>query len=239
MIFHKLNKESIVQVNDMTRLDAGSSFASQDEGNVTLVRISPDNGVTWFDVTNASNSTQRWYLDWAYDTDGDKTIKVEITTDTTPATEKDFTLPIISEADDCLFSSDEDLAKFEPEIFCYLRRGRSSYLDIHRCAQKIILDYLNLNIEIRECDDINQVARKLTAKDLFDKQEVNTWSVYQTLVLIFQGLSNQTDDIFSQKAQSYSQLMNSARNRAEVTVDYDQDGTADKKERLRTSRLRR
>lgn len=237
MIFHKVTLEPVVQVDDMTRIDAGGSFVSSDEGDITTLRISPNNGVDWFDVTLVSSSMDKYFLDWAYDTAGTQTIQVEITTTLTAATIKSYTLEVLSVEDDCLFSDDNDLVRFEPEVLCYLRHGRSSFLDIHRCAQQIILDYLNLQIEIKDCENPCDVPRKLVAKDLFCKQEVKTWSVYQTLVLIYEGLSNQVDDIFDKKSIKYTGLMNAARNRAEITVDYDQDGKADKKERLRSSQL--
>ena len=240
MIFHKLNLEEIVQVDDATRIDASQAFVSQDEGAITLMRISPDNGATWFDVTNTD--PEKRYLDWAFGSDGDKTIKLEITTASNPASEKDFILNVISKADDCLFSSDADLRKHEPEILCFLRRGRRSFLDIHRCSQKIIIDWLAMQINVKDCeiDTANGcVVRKLTKKDLYDLEEVRAWSVYQTLIIIFEGLSNQADDVYAQKVARYSELMYRARSRSEVTTDFDQDGNADYREKISTTRLTR
>lgn len=240
MIFHKLNLEEILQVDDATRINASQTFVSPDEGGITLLRISPDNGLTWFDISNID--PEKWYLDWAYDSDGDKVIKLEVTTASNPASEKDFTLNVTSKLDDCLFSSDSDLMKHEPEILCFLRKGRKSFLDVHRCAQKIIIDWLAMQIEVKGCEIDNTdgcVVRKLTKKDLYDKEEVRTWSIYQTLVIIFEGLSNQEGDIYGQKVARYSELMYRARSRSEVTTDFNQDGKSDTRERVRTSRLTR
>lgn len=239
MIFFKIDVEPVVQVDDAFRIFS-RAFISPDEGSVTLIRLSPDNGTTWIDVTNAD--PDKTVLDWAYSTPGTQTIKQEITTTNTAATEKDFTVEIVSVEDDCLFSSDQDLKKFEPEIECFLRIGRKSFLDVHRCSQKLILDWLQRQVEVKDCDidtDDGCVKRKLTCQDLWDKEEVHTWSVYQTLVLIFEGLSNQTDDVFAQKALRYSEHMYRARSRAEITVDYDQDGKADYREKIHTARLTR
>lgn len=240
MIFHKLNLEDIVQTDDATRIDASQTFVSPDEGAIVLMRVSPDNGVTWYDVTNID--PEKRYLDWAYNTDGDKTIKLEVTTDSSAASEKDFLLSVISKQDDCLFSSDSDLRKHEPEILCFLRRGRKSFLDVHRCAQKIIIDWLAMQIDVKDCEiDTSDgcVVRKLTKKDLYDLEEVRSWSVYQALIIIFEGLSNQEGDVYSQKVARYSELMYRARSRSEVTTDFDQDGKADYKEKMRTTRLTR
>jgi len=240
MIFFNLNLEKIVQVSDQTRFIASNTFVSPDEGAITLLRISPDNGATWYDITGVDKDL--WFLDWEYEVAGTKTVKLEVTTTNSAATEKDFTLELIAEADDLLFSNDDDLVKMEPEILCFLRRGRASFLDIHRCAQKIIMDWLAMQIKVKDCDISTSdgcVTRKIEKKDLWDVEEVRTWSAYQTLVLIFEGLSNQKDDIFSQKAVRYSELMRAARSRSEVTTDFDQDGTADYREQVRTSFMSR
>lgn len=240
MIFFKLILEEIVQVDDATRLDASDLFVSPDEGAITLLRVSPDNGINWYDIT--SNDPEKRFLDWAFSSDGDKVIKLEVTTDNSAASEKEFILKVISKLDDCLFSSDQDLLKFEPEITCYLRKGRRSFLDIHRCAQALIIDWLQRQVEVKDCQiniDNGCVKRKLTKKDLWDLEEVRAWSVYQALVLIFEGLSNQVDDVFSQKKERYSELMYRARSRAEITVDYNQDGKADYREKIQTGRLTR
>lgn len=235
MIFFNVVTESIVQVDDMTRIDATKIQVTPDEGNITLVRISPDNGTTWFDVT--STNSDKWFLDWAFSANAEQTIKVEVTTDSSVATEKDYTLTSISIEDDCLFSSDEDLEILEPEIKCYLKRGRCSFLDVHRMSKKIIMDWLQRQIQVKDCD--GGVPRKLVDKDLFCKEEIKTWSIYQSLLIIFRGLSNQTDDVFRDKLNDYREEMNAARARAEVTVDVNQDGTADYKESLRTAVLTR
>ena len=236
MIFFNLNFESTVQVEDLTRLDASKTAVSPDEGEITLVRISPDGGTNWYDVTNTDS--ERIYLDWAFEGEGEKIINLEITTENSLAQEKTYTIDCLSVTDDCLFSSDEDLIKYEPEIKCYIRRGRRSFLDVHRCSQSIIMEWLQRQIEVNDCyDSTGSVPRKLECKDLFHKEEIRSWSVYQTLVLIFEGLSNQTDDVFSQKAIRYSELMYRARSRAEVTVDTNQDGVADNRESTRSSRL--
>lgn len=233
VIFFNLNHESTVQVEDLTRLDASKTQVSPDEGEITLVRVSPDNGTNWYDITNSDSD--RWYLDWAFATEGEKSVVLEITTDNSAAQTKVFVIDALSVQDDCLFSTDEDLVKYEPEIKCYIRRGRCSFLDVHRCSQNIIMEWLQRQIEIST--DPSCVARKLECKDLYCKEEVRSWSVYQALVLIFEGLSNQVDDVFSQKAARYSELMYRARSRAEITVDFNQDGVADNRESLRSSRI--
>ena len=130
MIFQQLIIESILQVNDPTRFDARQTFASPDAGAITKIEISPDNGANYYDVTNSD--PDNWFLDWSYDSVGEKTVKVRIESENDPVSEKDFTIEVITADEDCLFSSDADLFKFEPEIYCFLKRGRKSFLDVHR-----------------------------------------------------------------------------------------------------------
>jgi len=240
MIFQQLILEPILQVDDPTRLDATQTFVSPDEGSIIKVEISPDNGVNYFDVTG--NDSDDWFLDWAYNSPGTQTIKVRVSTTLSTDLEKDFTLEVVTALEDCLFSFDSDLITKEPEIYCYLKKGRKSFKDVHRCSQRLIMDWLAMQVPVRDCSintDDGCVPRKLTKKDLYDKEEVRAWSIYQTFMLIFEGLSNQEGDVFSQKMTRYSELMYRARSRSEITVDIDQDGKSDYQENLRTSRLTR
>jgi uncharacterized Fe-S cluster-containing radical SAM superfamily protein len=102
MIFPKLKTESIVQVNDKTRIDARDTFLSPDEAAITLLEIQAEIGGQFLDVTGTS------YIDWQYDTAQEETITLRVTTDSTPVTITK-TLTVISASDDNLFSSDADL----------------------------------------------------------------------------------------------------------------------------------
>ena len=77
MIFPVLSHESIVQVDDKTRLDASKSFSNS--ADITLVEIDPDGTGTFYDITNVDG----WYLDMVYGVEGDKTITLRINTTTT------------------------------------------------------------------------------------------------------------------------------------------------------------
>jgi len=228
MIFPVLKLENVVQVNDQTRLDATKSYKTPDEAAVTLVEIEPESGAGFIDVTSSK------YLDYQYSADGDKDVTVRITTDGAP-TQLTKVLNITSVADDKLFSSDEELTSHEPDILDYVASGRNSFLNVHRNAQDRILTWLDEH----RITDVN--GDRLTKAAIVDIQEVNDWSKFMVLRLIFEGLSNSVDDIFSSKAQMYSAMEAKARNRSQIRLDRDGDGQIDDENPvdLRTFRLRR
>ena len=79
MLFPKLSFETVMQVDDKLRLDATRSFANDSE-NITDVLIEPEAGNGFISVYNNGN-TSKWYLDWAYETDGFKDVSVRIVAD--------------------------------------------------------------------------------------------------------------------------------------------------------------
>ena len=217
-IFPSLEIEEKVQIGDKTRLNATRSFVSADEEDISLVEIQPEAGADWIDVTTDK------YLDWSYSTDGLKTVKVRVTTDGSAEPLSD-TMVVVDEAEDALFSADSDLTAWEPNILNFIRLGRASYKDVHREAQKQILDWLD-GQGLYDTD-----GNRLTAAAVVDVQEVKEWSKFLTLQIIFEGLSNAVDDVFAKKAQKYESLALKARGRSEVKLDLDGDGEADNSER--------
>ena len=224
-IFGALELEGTVQVNDKTRLDATKSFESE-ENAFTLVEIEPDTGAGFVDVT--ANK----YLDWSYSTDGTATVSVRLTTGSGGPDTFTKDLTIISIADDKLFSSDHELLPYEPNILKWTREGRNSFLDVHRASQDRIISWLDEN----RIWDVE--GNRLTKEDITDTEEVNDWSKFMTLKIIFEGLSNATDDIFHEKALRYMDMEVKARNRAAIRLDRNNDGETDiSKTDLRSSRL--
>jgi hypothetical protein len=179
-----------------------------------LIEIEPEAGAGFFDVT--ANK----YLDWQYSTEGDKVVSLRITTDAAPVVVTK-TLPIISEEDDHLFSSDEQLTAHEPMILGYIREGRNSYLDIHRSAQDRIINWLD------EHRIVSSSGARLTKEAIVNIEEVNNWSKYLALKIIFEGISNSVEDVFSQKSKAYAEMEVSAKNKAQIRLDTDGDGEED------------
>jgi len=214
MIFPVLKLEDIVQVDDQTRLDARKSYTTPDEASVTLIEIEPDTALGFLDITSQQ------FLDYQYSTDGDKSVSLRITTDGAPET-LTKTLTITTAVDDKLFSSDEELTSHEPDILEYVKPGRNSFLNIHRNAQDRILTWLDEH----RINDID--GNRLTKDAIVDIEEVNDWSKFMVLRLIFEGLSNSVEDLFSNKAQMYRELEAIARNRSQIRLDKNGDGDID------------
>jgi len=210
MIFPVLELENIVQVNDKTRLKANKSY-SPDGTAITLIEIEPEAAAGFIDVTSSQ------YLDYQYATDGTKTVTLRINGSDT-ATK---TIDVLSQAGDRLFSSDAELVPHEPDIMNYVRAGRNSFLDVHRTAQDRILTWLDEH----RIWDIN--GDKLTKEQIINLEEVNDWSKFLTLRLIFEGLSNAVEDIFFEKANRYKKMEEAARNRAAFRLDANSDGQED------------
>lgn len=214
MIFLSCMREELVQVGDKTRIDVSKSFFNGDA--ITDIRIKPEASESFLSVFNANPA--KWYLDWAYSTDGVKNISVEAT-DGLSTVSQDFQIEIISAADDNLYSSDAQLFSIESELRKYIPQERSSFNHIHREAQQRILAYLD---------------RKRIWKDngdAYSKDEINItgelakWSLYEAAYLIYMDLYIQNGDKFREKMNDYKELRNYERDRGAIKVDKDGSGT--------------
>lgn len=224
MIFPVISTESKVQVDDMTRIDATRSFISAGEAAISLVEIEPEAASGFINVTSDK------YLDWAYSSEGTKTVSIRITTDGSPVT-KTATLVVVTSAADLLFSNDQDIVTHEPEIFRFLRPGRASFLDFHRKAQERILDNL------KQRNILNWDGTKIEASNIFDRDEVKQWSKYLTISMIYESVQNEVEDLFAIKARDYMNLASKASDRATIALDKNIDGAVDSSPDLKVSRL--
>lgn len=221
--FPILESENIIQQQDKIRLSAAKSFASKGEEDIVSVEIEPDTGVGYTDVTGSSSSD--WYLDWAYLTPGDKTPTVKITGATLDESVSS-TITCLTPAEDKLFSDDNDLVRHEFDILKWLPDGKSSYKYIHRASQDRILAYLD------EKGYSDVYGDKFTKAAVIDVTEFTQWSKFMSLRLIFESLSNATDDIFHEKAKRYEAFEVEARNKVLHRMDTDGSGTVEPYEGL-------
>jgi hypothetical protein len=230
MIFATLKTESILQINDKTRIDATQSFVSKGSAAIQTVEIEPESGSGFLDITGTKSSD--WYLDWAYQTAGSKTVTLRIFDGVDTVTQsKDIEVRTLSQ--DGLWSNDQDLVANEYDIIKWLPSGKSSWNHIHRKAQEYILDWLN-SIRVWKND-----GTKLTKSDLPETEDLRQLSKYWTLETIFGQLSNRTDDIFNQKMIQYREMRVSKQNTNWLAIDENGDGEVEQVEKkdLRTTRL--
>lgn len=128
---------------------------------------------------------------------------------------------VYTEEGDSLFSEDSDLISEEPDIMKWLPAGRGSYKDLHRKAQRLILDW----IDRQGYRDEQQ--RKLTKWAFVDHSDIRMWSYYMVLRLFFMGAQNDVDDVFKKKAAYYEKLEIASRDRAVLNLDLDGDNKSD------------
>jgi hypothetical protein len=156
---------------------------------------------------------------------GNKIVTVTVTNGT-QTDAKYFYLKAYSEAGDYLFCSDGDLIAHEPDIMSWVQDGRSSFKNVYRRSQKLIIAWLD------EKGYCNVYGDKYTKNDILDIEEVRQWSTFMSLRLIFQGLSNSIDDIFDRKSKLYEASEIAARNRVILRIDTNKDGQIEDTEGL-------
>lgn len=159
-----------------------------------------------------------------------KKITLQITATAVESTS--FYIKVYNEYGDRLFSNDSNLQIHEDQILKWVSRGRSSFKNVHRRAQKIMIEWLDGNGYV---DAFQGSFNKWSFVDLSD---VKDWATYMALRLIFEGISNANDDIFAKKAQRYASMESQARNRY-LKIDIDKDGilSTDEYARIRTGNL--
>lgn len=130
-------------------------------------------------------------------------------------------IKVYSELGDHLFSSDQDLIDEESDIMKWVPKGKNTFKNVHRRAQEKILEYLDRH----GFTDIFE--NKYTKWAIKDFSEVNEWSRYMTLRMIFEDISNAPADVFKAKRTVYESEEIQARQRAILRLDTDNDGEAD------------
>ena len=216
MIFPKIKVDSLAQVGDGVRISALQTIY-RDLDEVLDIEISPnidgENDLAYISVLSGGDF-DLWYLDWVYATAGTYTPTIRVKTVLVPVEYVTIskTITIITAATDQLFSSDDDIIQSEPDIYRYLPEGKTSYLFMHREAQRRILAHLD------EKKIWKQDGTRYTKSDLFDKEEFVHWSRFLVLQMIYQAKVVDVGDIFFQKAEQYKILVAIAMNRGAVRL---------------------
>jgi hypothetical protein len=135
----------------------------------------------------------------------------------------DKSIKLYSIAGDALFSSDQDLVGQKSDILKWTKAGRNSFLDFHRKAQNEIIDFF------RGKGFINTYGDPLRLKNFVKPEDLNQWSVFLTLRLIFDDISDEVDDIHYVEARQFEGREMRLRDRY-MRLDNDDDGVADKGE---------
>lgn len=216
-----------VQIGEKFRLDLSRTYVHVSEHSLHTMVISVEG--TEYEILSEK------YFDYDFGTTGSKTLSVTVSTSGQghPETTKDFAIEVISESDENLFSKDSDITSYEPDILSYLPDGKGDYKYVHRVSQDTIVKWLDEN-GLKDQD-----GNKFTASALVHKEEVNRWSKFLTLELIFQSLSNAIDDFFHSKSIYYRDLKEQASQRTYISLDTNGDGEVNKEFRKYTGNLYR
>jgi hypothetical protein len=193
--------------DNIVTISATGSFKVVASPLVTMLQFDPDEPTATSQVST--------YVGY-----GQRIISVVASNGSVTST-KYFYINVYSDVGDYLFSSDQDLIAHEPDVMKWVIDGRSSFKDVYRRAQKIIVAWLD------EKGFVNQYQEKYTKRDIIDIEEVRQWSTYMSLRLIMNGISNAQDDVFSIKAKQYELLEIGARQRVILRLDTNKDGIAD------------
>ena len=218
-IFIDCKNEEIIQVKDKTRIDVSNTFVVGT--SLTNIEIQPETDGDFISVFNSDQD--KWYLDWAYITDGEKTITVRATDDDGNTSET-FTVNAISVADDNLYSNDSQIFAIEGELKRYIPAGRNSFKNIHRESQSRILNYLDRK-RIWKTD-----GTPYTKDQLNMENELQKWSLYEAILTIYTDLTISVGDKFTEKINEYKSLRNAERDRASIRIDKNSDGILDANE---------
>lgn len=221
-IFGVIKSDDKVFTGDKIRFDFSQSFVTPDVSFATTLafQASFDGGVTYLDCSSKK------YIDYIYSTAGTKTVTLKLKD--SAANESTFTKTVtcIDLTAANLFSKDNDLYQFEPEIDNILPKKWSSWNMIHKQAQEWIIDWLDEQGIYKSDESL------YTAADIIDSQQVKQLSIYKTLEIIYEGNSNVVGDIYSIKRDKYRALVVEKSNRAYLRLDYDGDGVQENTERV-------
>ena len=231
MIFPNLIFDNLVQEADMLRFDASKSFVGSGE-TLNGIKVYPDfdnNPAIFYDVF-VEDCPEDWVLDYAYAAEGNYTVRLELST-TAPATEiKDYSVTVITEAEDNLQSTDAMLYSYESELKRYLPDGRNSWKYRHRKALEEILDYLYRNGIYRYNPEESQRKDLRITKESLIGDKLEKWSTFETLIMIFQDIKSSNIDFFNEKIDDYTALRNDARKVYCIQIDSNLDGQVDEKD---------
>ena len=208
-----------VQVDEKFRMDFTRTFKHPGDHTIQTLTVTVE--TLSFEISSTN------ILDYAFATEGSKTISVTAVHSGSghPDVTKTFSVSVVTEANENLFSKDSDIINLEPDLLNYLPEGKAQYIYVHREAQDRILAVL----DERGITDTD--GNRIAAAAVKDIEELNDWSKFLVLQYIFESLSNAIDDIFHEKAMRYREMVNQAKSRTFLRLDYDGDGTLESTER--------
>lgn len=141
--------------------------------------------------------------------------------------EQDYILPLTFIGFGMVFSSDSDLLEDRPTIMSHLGELKS-FIGFHQSSRNDIVQQFNSNLNFK----YNGEFSRIEPFDLLEISEVKDAAKYLTLQKIFDWLSDNVDDKYSQLASQYETKFGRSFNSAFITIDKNDNGKADNNEKI-------
>lgn len=230
-IFVVIKHDSRTQLNDKVRFDLSNIFVARPNttADVEKIEFKPTPSSSFYVVHDTSVPARKflpkdWYFDWVYESktgsvNNEMTVEVKVTASDASTKSQTSKILLLTESEDSLFSTDNDLVNYEHDILKHLPDGKSSWNYLHRRSQDRILSYLF------EKGYKNTDGTPYTKAQIVDKYDYKEWSTFMTLKLIFGTVLNSKGDVFLEKSKFYENLESKA-NKTDLRVDTDSDGTS-------------
>ena len=191
-----LECDANAQTNEKVRISFDKSFLTPDEASpVTQVEVRADSSLPFVVLPNPTES-QGWYLDWVYTAAGTYTYEAKITAGLNTGTQTG-SIVVKTKAQENLFADDYMLIPQESDIMKWVPQGRSTWNFIHRRVKERILE------ELDKSRIYNVDGTKITEAQILYVSEFKNWAIYMALGMIFQGISNNKEDVFIDKRKYY------------------------------------
>jgi len=205
MFFPVVLSQPITQIGELFLIDATKSYFF---GELLSAKLDINGVIVNLDIEDKT----KWKINFMFNAEGMKQIKLIIESEQEEEFESSTDILVVNKDEERLFSNDQDLARSESEIFCFLSEGQNSFNQYHREAQIRILDQLSNN------GIFNKDGNRLLPVDIFDIEEVRDWSKFLTLSIMFRDLSTSNKDLYEEKSVYYFDLARRAQDKAVIRL---------------------
>jgi len=215
-----------------TKKPINSIFINASKINSTAtLELQYYDGSTWIDLSNddlTEGLSQPGLITWT----ATKNMKPSVQSGVTAyffRVKDSSALPKTIRGINCLFSTDRDLEREFPSIMRYLNddNGINTFCMFHESSRDdIITDLRNTGKYIKNSYLSNEQRKQLDYWDLLDISEVKQASTYLTLSKIFNHLSDEAGDRWSELSSNYRSDAGHSLTPL-ITIDENQDGIKD------------
>ena len=128
-----------------------------------------------------------------------------------------------------VFSDDQDLKGIYPAVANYLGSTETTFILRHENSRDLIIQELR-NRAFQKKGDLKSYYESIDPWDILEIDEVRMWSANLTMSNIFSSLQANTNDLYSQKSEEFSEKAEYYKAAVFLTLDKDDDGVMDSSE---------